>query len=118
MNSNFFHLNNEFYSNSNKEGFSLKYWRELYKSGDWSKLSDNHFNDVFCELLGVRNQPRQKINGKQIALLLPKGFYTYGTYKKHCEELAQQKQALIRSYRENAEQKAKEVQAELNQIVE
>lgn len=109
-------LNNEFYSNSNKEGFSLKYWRELYKSGDWSKLSDNHFNDVFCELLGVRNQPRQKINGKQIALLLPKGFYTYGTYKKHCEELAQQKQSLIRSYRENAEQKAKEVQAELNQI--
>ena len=39
-------------------------------------------------------------------------------YKKECEKLAQQKQDLISSYRENAEQKAKEVQAELYQMNE
>ena len=105
-------LNNECYSASNKERFTLKYWRELYKSGDWTKLSDNHFNNVFCELLGVRSLPRQRINGKQCTVVLPKEFPTYGAYQRYCDEQAY---ILTKTISENTDLHLKEVKANLNQ---
>lgn len=111
-------LKNERYSSSTQEKFSLKYWREQYKTGNWTKLSDSHFNEVFCELLGLRNQPRQKINGKQVTVLLPKEFTTYGAYQRYCEEQDRIQAIQTKKISENTEQHFKEVKANLNQIIE
>lgn len=103
-------LNNSFIDSSNMEYFTIKYyWDEYRNSGNNLKISRKHFEDAFCEILSLHICKDQKVFGlpkKQISMLLPSRFATYGAYKKDCEK---QRCLLNQQITENTEKAYQEV---------
>ena len=81
--------NYSFINSSNMKYFTIKYyWDEYNSCSDNLKVSRKHFEDAFCEILSLHICTDQKVSGlpkKQISMLLPKRYATYGAYKKDCE---------------------------------